>query len=670
MVNDLDNEKQNCEIVNKPLCRRVLFVILSCIPAVIMEIAAILAGNNVSDPIGMYCVLTVHGAVLLSIVISQLGSRIPLWVKWVFAAISPFCAYLATEGVNQNPFSMDADIVFLNIFFFYIAAAALIFITGRTAPAIITVTLVPFVLSLINCYTVEFRGSPLFPWDLASYGTAASVLSEYTIVIWPKVALAIGAAVFICSTSVHMNIRVKFPIRPIRPILAAVFTAALIASGMYAQTDAVISDFGLYPYLFTPTTLYNCNGFTVSFLMNLRYTTVPRPDGYDTSALSAAEDEYVSDAASDAEEMPNVIVIMNESFSDLSVIGDFTTNMPYMPFIDSLEENTQKGKLHVSIVGGNTPNSEFEFLTGLSLGYLPAGSIPYQQYVTKETPSLALQLSSLGYRTIAMHAYASTGWKRNTVYPLLGFDESYFTDTDDFFAGASKARAYIKDESLYERLIDLYESHDSDDPLFIFAVTMQNHGGYAGIYNNFVPEVSVDGFEDNEYLSNYFSLVRESDRAFGELIEYFENTDEPTVVLMFGDHQPNTSVTNTMYKNFGGGIPASTDIERSESNYIVPYVIWSNTELSGETAQEISANYLSTVLVRSAGLPMTGSQKLLSELMTEYPVITGRTIIDSDGNYYPVTEYGMSDELKLYGGLEYSVLFDRKYAPLNLWSLK
>ena len=113
--------------------------------------------------------------------------------------------------------------------------------------------------------------------------------------------------------------------------------------------------------------------------------------------------------------MPNIIVVMNESFSDLSVLGDFKTNEDYLPFLHSLQqgaENTVTGMLNVSVCGGNTADTEYEFLTGNTMAFLPQGSIPYQQYITKELPALPAYLASLGYETVATHPYyadAGTG---------------------------------------------------------------------------------------------------------------------------------------------------------------------------------------------------------------------------------------------------------------------
>ena len=84
------------------------------------------------------------------------------------------------------------------------------------------------------------------------------------------------------------------------------------------------------------------------------------------------------------------------------------------------------GKLYVSVKGGNTANTEFEFLTGNSMGFLPAGSVPYQQYIKQEQPSLASHLGALGYVTSALHPYRAKRAGRDKVYPLLGFDNTYF----------------------------------------------------------------------------------------------------------------------------------------------------------------------------------------------------------------------------------------------------
>ena len=190
--------------------------------------------------------------------------------------------------------------------------------------------------------------------------------------------------------------------------------------------------------------------------------------------------------------------------------------MPYLHSLQNGAENTVTGYLNVSVCGGNTANTEFEFLTGNSMAFLPQGSIPYQQYITKELPALPAYLASLGYETVATHPYYADGWDRDKVYPLLGFSESIFKDQ---YWGAGYVRKYVSDNSCVDKIIELYEKKEEGTPLFVFNVTMQNHGGYSDTYDNFTPDITVEGVESTP-LSQYLSLVRLSDQALEKLISY------------------------------------------------------------------------------------------------------------------------------------------------------
>ncbi|MBR5447124.1 MAG: LTA synthase family protein, partial [Clostridia bacterium] len=508
-------------------------------------------------------------------------------LKWIPVLISPAVAFFMLEFLTHNPFDngkggadMSDNVILFNISFFVIALFTLIFITGRTAPAVITVTALPLTLGLISYFTLEFRGTPLFPWDIASYGIASTVVGGYDLTLTPMILMIIALALLTCVVAIVWNVRIRFPwSKVIRPIIALAMCFVMVSAVGYVQTDRAISDFRLYPYLFTPGHLYKTNGFTVSFLMNLRYATVEKPDGYNEDEAESIASTYESDSTEDSKKRPNIIVIMNESFADMSELAPLLTNIPVMPFISSLEENTVKGTLHSSVVGGNTPNSEFEFLTGMTMGYLPSGSIAYQQFVKNESPSLVSQLDSLGYHTVAMHPYPASGWKRNDVYTYYGFEEMHFSDyPGGSFTGKQYLRNYVSDDGLYSKIYDVYEAKEEDEPLFVFAVTMQNHSGYTGKYNNFTADVRTLVAAYNESVSNYLSLVRYSDKAFENLINYFSAVEEDTIVLMFGDHQPNDSVANHLL--FSAGLEYDEqDLVTSENRYKVPYIIWSNYEM-------------------------------------------------------------------------------------------
>lgn len=236
------------------------------------------------------------------------------------------------------------------------------------------------------------------------------------------------------------------------------------------------------------------DGFAVTFLMDLKYLTVDKPEGYDAADAKETLKSYETEEK-DAEEgeLPNVIVIMDEAFSDPAVLGDIQTNEDYMPFIHSLQQgadHTVTGYLNVSVKGGNTANTEFEFLTGNTMAFLPSGSIPYQQYINGEIPSLVSYLDGLGYDTYAMHPYYATGWNRDKIYPDLGFSHAYFIDA---FTAPSYVRKYVDDASCMKKIIDIYESKQKGQPMFLFNVTMQNHSPYTEAYPNLTQDISLDG---------------------------------------------------------------------------------------------------------------------------------------------------------------------------------
>ena len=410
------------------------------------------------------------------------------------------------------------------------------------------------------------------------------------------------------------------------------------------------------------------DGMAVTFVMNLAYMSIDKPEHYSATEAQAVLDSYsVGGAMSEnedpgaadedtqkKEDLPNIIVMMNESFSDLSVLGDFDTNEDYMPFIHSLEQgekNTVTGMLNVSVCGGNTANTEFEFLTGNTMAFLPQGSIPYQQYINGDLKALPDYLKTLGYQTIATHPYNASGWERDTVYPMLGFDESVFKDD---YVNPQYVRQYISDESCVDKIIEFYENKEKDAPLFVFNVTMQNHGGYQDQYGNFTPDISVKD-STNFSLQQYLSLVKLSDSALEHLISYFKEADEKTVIVFFGDHQPSDAVASTVLAKNGMSWNHLTE-EQQKLRYQVPYVVWANYDMEGETGADTSANYLAAEVLERAGVPLDEYRSYLLHLKTEYPVISAVRTVKADGSEVRASDE--KDEMDIYRKLQYYELFD------------
>ena len=321
--------------------------------------------------------------------------------------------------------------------------------------------------------------------------------------------------------------------------------------------------------------------------------------------------------------------------------------------------------------GGTTANSEYEFLTGNTTAYLPAGTVPYQMYVSDGDPTLVSQMAALGYRTIAAHPYRSSGWNRPSVYQNFGFDEVYFESdfqNREYMRGDSRT-GYVTDRCDYENLIRLYEEKEEGEPLFLFNVTMQNHSGYQMSWDNLPREVWLTGELEGRFqtVNQYLSLIYQSDQAFEELINYFSQVEEPTMILLFGDHQP--QVATNFYTDVLGIAPPT---ELAQKKQMVPFFLWANYDIPEAEGVELSLNYLSALLMDTARLPMTGYQKYLLELWQTAPVINTVGVRGADGTWYGENEALPADLEEAVDGYQlllYNNIFDKSDRLSDFFSL-
>ena len=560
---------------------------------------------------------------------------------------------------------MKPKVQALNIVFYELAAILLTGIFGRVRVALMLQSGFFMIAGLANYYVMKFRSTPIMPWDIFSVSTAASVAGNYDYIPEKDTLVVLAGFVILLVLESRVKSKVKRKVG-VRLLMLGLPAVLLYGYVNMIQSDAFVSEFGLYDKLFTPSVINKRDGNAVAFIMEMEYLRVNKPDGYSAEEIGKFFEEQSSGELAAALEnpgslkRPNIIVIMDEAFSDPAVLGDFETNEDYMPFIHSLQQDDSSisGYLNVSVLGGNTANSEFEFLTGNSMAFLPQGSVAYQQYLKSESPSLVSYLKELGYSTIAIHPYYADGWERDRVYPLLGFDS--FLSKDDFQA-AKKIRKYISDEACFEKIIDLYEEKEKGQPLFVFNVTMQNHSGYDEVFANFTPDIEVEGIK-SKVLNQYLSLMKKTDEAFEELIAYFTEQEEDTMIVFFGDHQPTTYVSNPIVRS-NGLQPDSLTLEENLLKYKVPYVIWSNFEMPGED-QETSLNYLAIDVLENCNLPLPQYQNYLKSLREDYPVITAQQTRDAEGVL--CQDDGKSQEeqekdaeaLLPYQSLQYYLLFD------------
>lgn len=386
------------------------------------------------------------------------------------------------------------------------------------------------------------------------------------------------------------------------------------------------------------------------------------------AAIYVVTDRASMDGTSTAKTVPqNIIMIMNESLTDYSVFNNFAPSEDVLTFIHSLQENTIKGYLQTPVFGGGTCNTEYESLTGNSLTFLPGGVMPYQMYVTPDTISLNKILQGQGYTGYAMHPFPASNWNREEVFQDMGFAQ-FLSEPD--FAGEEMIRDMCSDAGDYDRMIKLYEEKKGS-PLFFFNVTLQNHGGYTdGEYEAtiHVPTSGRPAGGAYPQAEQYLSLAHASDQAFEQLVNYFSQVEEPTMIVMYGDHQP--KLEDGFYEYLTGKPASEWTQEETMQLYETPYVIWTNYPLDTTTQvpKRLSANYLSSWMLKLAGVQLPEYNRYLLQLCRDVPVVTPKGCLDARGNYFRAEDAGRyAPLLQEYAYLQYNNLFDADHRLQSFW---
>ena len=569
--------------------------------------------------------------------------------------------------------------IIILLFYFFVFA-----ISGSLKVCIISVTPLIYGFALAHSYIASFRGTPFIPMDFLSITTAINVGSTYDYT--PTDIIILGTLLFVFIMVIGIKIstpKLKLPTAIISRIFTGVFFAVIVSVFYFTS---VFANAGIKPDFWNQSRGYRNYGFVYNFVCNTKYLYMSVPSGYDSKDVgSYVSKEIKNEDTTPQEKTPNIICIMNESLADMNILGEFTTNEDYMPFIRSLTENTVRGNLLVPVIGAGTSNTEFEFLTGHTTAFLPPGSNAYMLYIKKPIASLTSTLISQGYSALAFHPYYASGWNRPNVYKFMNFDAFKSLEDlidisimDDYIQNSSDpdylqelinanypdnsdmiVRQYISDAYNYKVLIDDFNKRDKSKPYYVFNVTMQNHGGYTTTASNFTPEIQITSTEKTyTKATNYLSLVKKSDVAFEELINYFKTVKEPTIICMFGDHQPSVE-TKFIAEILGVDDLAKITIEQEQSRHTTPFIIWANYDIEEKEIDKLSVNYLSSYLLDIAGVKLTKYNKYLLNLSKTLPVIDTVGYIDKDNNYYRWSDNSnYNGILKEYEKIQYNNIFD------------
>lgn len=591
-------------------------------------------------------------AVLLALLLDYIFQRLPS-LRMPLLSAACIAVTLLAGCFFCGSLSYVTYVHFLLNWLFLFALSLLL--NAITLPFLGTVLTMAFTTFwyIANYFVILYRNKPIMPADLKAIGTAKEVLGGYSFVpTWRMilgVAIVVLYAVLLIKTWKKIQSKEKKSLKKqlVWRSVSAIAAIVLMVIGVNTQTFKGLSSFAWDMVLLKS---FHEEGMVTTYLKSAFNSQVKKPEGYSRELVDSYLSDYEAKQKPQGTQPTNIIMVMNEAFADMRTVG-MNPAIDVMPFIDSLNENTVEGSLYVGVFGGGTCNTEFEALTGNTLAFLGSGAYPYTENVTKPMFSLAQSFKSMGYLAEAFHANQPQNWNRNMVYPNLGFDAFHSIDDFERFGEVTYLHDLVADISDY-RYVESVDADHADQPRFLFDVTLQNHAGYERWLDvEKADSVAKNGSELYLDTQIYLSLIKASDDEVKQLVETYKDSDEPTMIIFFGDHQPCLPqiAINELY----------TDLHSYLDNFKSKFFIWTNYDSPEWHNAGISANYLPWLIMDQGNFPMPPYVQMLGELYEHYPIISSQGVMDIDGNVYTGVADVLDDPLiRKYQYIQYANLFD------------
>ena len=493
-----------------------------------------------------------------------------------------------------------------------------------------------YAFCLLDAAIYEFSGNVITVSDITAVDTALNVADNYQLQIVPL--MVTHLILFIACMAVTLRTREdRTQLKQLRVRLVA------LACIVISLPMPVLTLMHRKPSTFEFNGIRR-HSILMEFAMEIALSDLKKPEAYSPDTVTQLAERYPGTPASVPEgQRPHVIAIMVEALSDLTVLGDLRTDVDFMPYTRQLMQESVSGQALVSTFGGGTARSEWEFLTGNTMGFMPDNCMPFRQYITDDENSLVKVFENAGYHSIGMHPARGNGWGRSDVYPAMGFDETYFIDDLDW---GEYERGYISDHAFVQQVIHLFEERGSE-PLFLFGVTIQDHGNYK--YEGYPSTVHIEGlngqFPDAE---QYLTLIKKTDDAIRELIEYFSSVDEPVQIIFFGDHQP--WLESDIYTALG--------TKSVGQKFLVPFVMWDNYAHRVESVPMTSVNFLPARLLDLVGIQKPAYYSFLSALNERVDAMNHLGYIVDGKSYDYDDKSSVTDLLQAYRIYQYANMFD------------
>jgi len=491
--------------------------------------------------------------------------------QWLPYFVLPLFIYTVTEIMNRRSILAALAFIFTRPHVFAANLAIVIFsfslalFTKRRLFWYVLNFSLWTIISIINFVLLFMRNSPFNASDLAIFKYGILITDRYMTV--PEMVLSVGGILLVVALCVILfkcgykyEKKINYLHSSMVTLCVGLFGTAMIVicllTGQMSIRFENLSDG------------YKENGFPFSFACSAFVQGVDEPENFSAGSVEAIC-VPLETPLNDPEVKPNVILIQLESFFDPRYIKGISFEENPIPVFSSLRDEGISGKLSVPVVGGGTSNTEFEVLTGMSLDFFGTVEYPYETFLqTRPCESAAYNFSAMGYKASAIHNFSAEFYARNKVYANLGFDR--FTSLEYMCNPEYNDIGWTKDSILERYILDSLSTTEERD--FVFAVSVQGHGMYPDDFDDhsieYDPEADAADISDMMSKIEYFTKqTTEMDEFLGSLLAALSQSEEPCVVIAYGDHLPGINFTPEMLE---------CDMYQTE------YVVWSNYGLTGE----------------------------------------------------------------------------------------
>jgi hypothetical protein len=621
-------------------------------------------------------------------VVRALRGRDGAWLVAVLVTLLVVAAALVTVGDLAFPLAHSGSSVYRRLsiqvieprpfvtttLILFVVLALVFAATSSAAAAVLLVAPIYATMVFATLVKLHYMHSAVQPLDLLTlpefmplfgefFGGAATVASVVGIALW---VVGIVIAWRRMRTPVSRGRRVAIGIASLALLIVtvAIFLPADRLPGPFASRGDDLE--GLTLKIGAPEgpfrEMARSNGIVLTFLSELRAAFVTVPRDYSAVRMRGLTDRYVGldgAAATDPEQAGGVSLVLYlvESLMDPNDLGMRFTSEP-MPHMRQLGAEQVHGRAIVPREYGGSGNTEFEILTGMTNAFLPAGSIPYRQYVRGPLGALPRVLHDRGYATTSVQADPRYYYDRERVYPLLGFDRSLWLHDEPVRDPAPRGW-WPSDNSIVDAVI---EASERSRPFFVFAFPSSTHSPYnEGTYaHSSLGVVDAPTRDAAAEVQEYVNAVRTADSAIGRMIEHFRGRRDSVIVAIMGDHLP--PLSSSAYALFNQRLARLPASEQARAARSVPLFVWANFALPpGELT--LSANMLPGYLLEHMGVPPDVLFAVTDSVRRTLPVVSA-VVQDTAGHLWlrDSVPPALLPLLGDYGLVQYDLLLGKSYA--------